>query len=172
VTRRDRLRRVVLLCAQFARNMAYYRAGHDRLTKACSQFWITVDGNFIDIAVMEWCKLLGDPKGKHYWANIVTDPSCFEAGMRLHLGVTADELVVYIDEMRMYRDKFLAHLDNLAVMDIPFLDRAKSAVEFYHGQIVRYEASAGDLVGLPTDLADYYRHSFDKARAIYAFCGP
>jgi hypothetical protein len=92
--------------------------------------------------------------------------------MRHHLGLTADELVSYIDEMRRYRDKFLAHLDNLAVMDIPFLDRAKSAVEFYHSQIVRYEASASDLAGLPTDLADYYRHCFDEARAIYAFCCP
>jgi hypothetical protein len=40
----------VRLCAGFARNMAYYRAAHDRLTR------ITIDGNFIDMAVIEWCK--------------------------------------------------------------------------------------------------------------------
>jgi hypothetical protein len=172
VTRRDRLRRIVLLCAHFARNMGYYRAGHDRLTAASPEFWIAVDGNFIDMAVIEWCKLLGDRKGKHFWANVVTDSSRFETEMLHHLDMTADELATYIDEMRTYRDKFLAHLDDLAVMDIPFLDRARSAVEFYHGHVVAHEASAGDLAGLPTDLADYYRHCFDEAQAIYGRCSP
>ena len=76
----------------FARNMAYYRAGHARLTKSSPQFWISVDGNFIDIVVIEWCKLLGDRKGKHFWANVVGDPSRFEAAMLSHLGMTASEL--------------------------------------------------------------------------------
>jgi hypothetical protein len=68
-----------------------------------------VEANFIDIAVLEWCKLFGDRKGKHFWANVVTDPSSFESALLIHLGVTIQELVVYVDEVRTYRDKFLAH---------------------------------------------------------------
>jgi len=86
--------------------------------------------------------------------------------------MTADELAAYVDEMRTYRDKFLAHLDDLHVMNIPFLDRAQAAVEFCHRYVVQHEAAAGDLVRLPTDLADYYRHCFDEATAIYERCGP
>jgi hypothetical protein len=171
VTRRDRLRRVVRLCAHFARNLAYYRAGHDRLTEASAEFWITVDGNFIDMAVTEWCKLLGDRNGKQFWANVVTDPPRFEDMMLSHLGMTAGELTAYVTEMRTYRDKFLAHLDDLVVMEIPFLDRAHVAVEFYHREIVEHEGVAGDFVGLPTDLGDYYRHCFEQARTIYGRCG-
>jgi len=91
---------VVLLCAHFARNLAYYRAGHSRLTRTSPPFWITIDANFIDMAVIEWCKLFSDRRGKHFWANVVTDPSGFERAMLAHLGVTTDELASYVYEMR------------------------------------------------------------------------
>ena len=128
MTRRDRLRRVVLLCVHFSRNLAYYRAGHDRLTNASPSFWITIDGNFLDMAVMEWCKLFGDQKGRHSWVKVVTDRSRFEAELLSHLGISPRELEGYVNEMRIYRNKFLAHLDDLPVMDIPFLDRARAAL--------------------------------------------
>ena len=170
-SRRFRLRRVVLLCVHFSRNLAYYRAGHGRLTQKSPQFWITLDGNFLDIAVLEWCKLIGDRKGKHYWAKTVTDPSRFEAELQSHLGIDGDELAGYVDEMCTYRDKFIAHLDDLRVMDIPHLDRARAAVNFYHDHVVKYEAAVGDLAGLPIDLVDYYRHCFEEAKATYDRCG-
>ncbi len=170
--RRERLRRVVLLCAHFARNLAYYRAGHDRLTRTSLDFWITVDGNFLDMAVIEWCKLLGDGKGKHSWANVATDPPRFKSAMLTQLGVTTDEFAAYVDEMRGYRDKFLAHLDDQRVMRIPLLDRAKAAVEFYHRYVVQNEAAAGDLDRLPKDLADYYGHCFDEAISMLERCNP
>ena len=172
IRRNDRLRRVVLLCAHFARNLAYYRAGRGRLTRTSPQFWITIDSNFIEMAVIEWCKLFGDQKGKYFWANVVTDPSGFKHTMLAHLGVTVDELAAYIDEMRTYRDKFLAHLDDLNVMHIPFLDRAQAAIEFYHNHVVQHEAAAADLARLPTDLRYYYNHCFDEANAILDQCGP
>ncbi len=167
LTRRERLRRVVFLCAHFARNLAYYRAGISRLTKSSPQFWLTANCNFIDMAVIEWCKLLGDSQGKHYWAKVVTDSDGFESEMLSHLGLTVDEFVAYMSQMRTYRDKFLAHLDDLRVMDVPFLDQAQAAVEFYHRHVVQHEAEAGDLSGLPTDLADYYLHCFTDATVTY-----
>jgi hypothetical protein len=166
MTRRNRLRRVVRLCAYFTSNLAYYRAGHNRLTETSPEFWITVIGNLIDIAVIEWCKLLGDRNGKHFWANVVADPPSFEDMMLRHLGMTADELAAYVNEMRTYRAIFLAHLDDLNIMGIPVLDRARAAAEFYHRHVVEHEAGAGDFVGLPTELPDYYRRCFEEAQAI------
>jgi hypothetical protein len=147
--------------------MAYYRAGHDRLTRVSPEFWITIDSNFIDMAVIEWCKLLGDRNGKHFWRKVVAEPSRFEVMMLDHLSMTADEFAAYVNEMQTYRDKFLAHLDDLTVMEIPFLDISRKTVEFYHRQIVESERSASDFVGLPIDLADYYRNCFDQAQVIY-----
>jgi hypothetical protein len=167
LTRKDRLRRVVIVCAHFSRNLAYYRAGHSALPKVSPQFWITLDGNFIDIAILEWCKLFADKNGKHSWTKVVTDSARFERELLHRLSVTSAEFSHYVVEMRVYRDKFLAHLDDLPVMNIPFLDRAYSAVEFYHRHIVSREAGAADLAGLPTDLSDYYHYSANEADAIY-----
>ena len=171
VTRRDRLRRVVLLCVHFTRNLAYHRVGSGRITEASPEFCITIFGNFIDMAVMEWCKLFGDRKSKHSWAKVLTDPSRFEAELLSHLGISPSELEGYVDEIRKYRDKWVAHLDDLHRTDIPSLERARAAVNFYHHYIVLHEARAPDLVGLPTDLADYYDHCLAEATSIYGRCG-
>ncbi len=61
----------------------------------------------------------------------------------------------------------MRRIDELPVMEIPFLNDAQAAVGIYHRHVVQHEASAGDLVALPTNLADYYTRCFDEARAIY-----
>ena len=37
--------------------------------------------------------------------------------------------------------------------------------------LVEQEAVAGDLVGLPTDLVEYYWQCFEQVRASYGRCG-
>jgi hypothetical protein len=123
------------------------------------------------MAVIEWCKLFGDRRGEHGWAKVVTDAPLFDAELLSHLGIGADELAKYVKEMRAYRDKFLAHLDDLPIMNIPFLDRAQAAVDFYHHYVVQQEAATHDLADLPIDLADYYNHCVAEATAIYGRCG-
>src|SRR5437588_664498 len=144
LTRVERLRRVVVVCGYFMRNLAYYRAGFRDSASGKKQlrgrgrnFWLHVSSNFLDAAVMEWCKLFGDKQGKHYWSKIVSDPARFESELRRHLGIDAATLEKYIETIRRYRDKFAAHLDSERVMHIPNFDMAKAAVEFYHKHIVQ-----------------------------------
>ena len=67
--------------------MAYYRAGwkNKRLIRE-NEFWVSVNGNCIDIAVLEWCKLFGDVNDSHYWKKVVTNVSNFESGLLLAIG--------------------------------------------------------------------------------------
>lgn len=174
MSRRDRLRRVVILCRNFAVNLAYYRAGrkpeHLRLQDLRhpgANFWRTVSGNCIDISVLEWCKLFGDPKGEHYWKKIVSDAATFEKELLNHLGIDNAAFQKEIEVMRKYRDKFLAHLDSDEVMNIPALDIAKKAVWFYHAHLVQHEAQPGDLAGLPIELDVGYAQCEEEARTIY-----
>jgi hypothetical protein len=177
LTRRERLRRVVILCASFARNVAYFRAGHSQTgsaarapSHACSAFWTQVSANFLDISVLEWCKLLGDERDKHFWRNVVTDPAAFEANLLANLGMTASDFEGLAKKMRRYRDKFVAHLDSDAKMDIPPLAAALAANSFYHGHIVRAEAAAGDLFGLADTsekFAKGYEQCFKEAQRAY-----
>ena len=76
------LRRVGILCCHCLRNLAYYRAGKDRQRSLFrGDFQTTVNGNFLDICVLEWCKLFSDTHGTHYWGNVITDKECFEADL-------------------------------------------------------------------------------------------
>jgi hypothetical protein len=109
---RDRKRRVVLLCTSFVRNVAFYRAAwSDEAQPLLSErnpkdanFWRQVNGNFIDIAVLDWCKLFGNSKDtarkrleKHHWRRVVSDPEVFEAKLLAHLQIDGAGLEALID---------------------------------------------------------------------------
>ena len=171
MSRQDRLYRVVILCRNFAVNFAYYRVGqkpeHLHLQLRRGDFWRAVCGNFIDICVLEWCKLFGDSKGKHHWSKVVSDATSFENELLNHLGIDQAAFQQEIETMRRYRDKFLAHLDSDEVMHIPVLDMAKRAVWFYYAHVVQREAKLGELAELPVGLDEAYAKYEDEAQAIY-----
>jgi hypothetical protein len=184
---RELIRRVVLICSSFMRNVAFYRAGHLEEFKPLlsernpkdANFWRQVNGNFIDIAVLDWCKLFGNKKStprhnlaKHHWRRVVSAPGVFEAELLAHLQMDEARLEALIAKMRSYRDQFIAHLDNKRVMHIPELDPAYAAVVFYHWYIVEREARPGDLAGLPGvfELERGYSECCDDATQIYTAC--
>lgn len=175
MSRKEKLRRAALLCCSFGRNLAYYRAGWD---KACKQlleldkssnfrFWRQVNSNFVDMCVLEWCKLFADAEGKFYWANIVSDPASFGTALLRHLGLSEEGLRKEIDDMRTLRDKHIAHSDAVRVGYVPVLDVAKRAIWFYHDHIVRREAQPGDLAGVPQELETGYVECLKEATEIY-----
>jgi hypothetical protein len=168
LTRRERLRRVVILSASFARNVAYFRAGQSHTgsearapSSTRSAFWAQVSNNCLDISVLEWCKLLGDDKDKHFWRNVVDDPPAFEASLLSHLEMTETDFADFAKKIRRYRDKFVAHLDADAKMDIPPLTAALAANSFYHGHIDTMEAAAGDLFGL-ADTSEKFAQGYEQ----------
>ena len=173
MSRQDRLRRVLILCCSFARNLAYYRIGRsteylqlqapDR--NPTFAFWRSVSGNFIDMCVLEWCKLFADKKGKHYWKNVVTNPNNFRLRLLQYLGTDETEFEKEIGIMLRYRDKFLAHLDSDLIMNIPALETAKKAVWFYYAHILADETT--NSAGLPSDINVGYARTEDEARKVY-----
>lgn len=174
--RKDRLRRVVILCRSFAQCLAYYRVQRsedyprlfDPPDSASAKFWSAVNGVFFDTCVLDWCKLFGDPKAHHYWGNVVTDPAGFEAALLSHLGLNKADLQREIEVMREYRDTWVAHLDSDPGGLRPMISTfAKDAVWFYHAHVVNHEAKPNDLPGLPADLEPEYQATEDDAKAIY-----
>jgi hypothetical protein len=175
--RKDRLRRVVLLYCSFARNLAYYRIAWSEeyrhllnLPHIYGYFWRAANNNFLDMCVLEWCKLFADRQGKHHWSKIVTSmsKSVFEESLFRHLGLEADAFKEEIRIMRHLRDKFIAHLDSDYTGTIPWLDVPKKAVWFYHAHIVNHEANPGDLAELPLDIERGYEETEDEARVVYS----
>lgn len=136
IPRGERLRRVLILCQAIARNLAYYRVGWREEYKDISDyskhpqsanFWRTANSNFIDMCVLEWCKLFADKNGKHFWGNIVSNSAAFKTALLAHLGIDDAAFGKEIEAMLRYRDKFLGHLDSDVVMNIPGLEIGKRA---------------------------------------------
>ncbi len=173
MSRKDRLRRVVILCCSFARNLAYYRVGwgkeHEPLLHEgdSAYFWMKVNSNFRDMCVLEWCKLFADKKGKHYWEKIVCNTADFKTGLLAFLGLDEGAFQKEIEKMRKYRDEFVAHLDSAYMAYPPRFVVPKNAVWFYHAHIFNREAKPGDLAGLQVELDALYRQCEVEANAVY-----
>jgi hypothetical protein len=171
IPRKDQLRRVVRLCSNFAVNLAYYRAGwsseYKQLLEADTNFWRAANGNFLDMCVLESCKLFTEKRGKYYWANIVSNTADFKTGLLRHLGSDEEAFKREIASMRNYRDKFVAHSDFDRTGHYPALDVPKKAVWFYHAHVVNHEAQLQDLEGLPLKLDPGYEEEEEETKAVY-----
>jgi len=131
-------------------------------------FWTAVNSNFLDVGVLEWCKLLADPKDPHCYAKIVADVMLFENDLFTLLRVTPEDWRRYREAVRAYRDKFIAHLDSKLVMRIPKLDLAVKSVSFYHSYVVKTEGNAEVLLGMPPDPRQFYQACRRDAAVGYA----
>jgi hypothetical protein len=175
--RRDRLRRVVLLCCSFVQNLAFYRAAMaDQTAQIRSDshpeaaFLRRAINNFLDVAVLDWCKLFGSHKGeKHHWPRVVSDPEVFERALLNELEIDAIAFKGLVDKMLLYRNRFIAHLDSQLIMEVPELKQAHKALTFYHRHVVEHEANPGELAGLPSAdaLARGFTQSIDEATRAY-----
>ena len=163
-----KLRRCLLLCSHFTRNLAYYRAGWENgELKRKDPFWLTLNSDFLDICVLEWCKLFGDYKDKYHWKKIVDAPDDFKKEMFRKLGIEQINFDELWESIRSYRDKFVAHLDDEETGMIPKFDLALEMVIFYHENVKKAFKEEWQLTGLPLDLRAYYDDSLTEAKQQY-----
>ncbi len=174
-----RRRRVVLLCCNFMRNLAFHRTGTDPKVKDNLRtphqpqggFWIQAHGNFIDACVLDWCKLFADSKkGKHHWRRVIKNPDGFEADLHSAVGVTEAKFDDLIEKVLRYRDKFVGHLDQEPMMSLPMLEEAKKSVAFLHERLTQEASGFTDWEGLPTSaeqLALVFTRASEAAESVY-----
>ncbi len=148
--------------------MAYYRAGWSggSLTLR-SEFWIAVNGNFIDICVLEWCKIFGDSNGKHFWKKGISDPDGFLVGLLKKLGMNKEEFNGYIIEMRTYRDKYIAHWDLDEKVTIPKLDITMKSSIYLYNYLRNREDQGGFFDDGPRDALQFYDDAFKAGKTVY-----
>jgi hypothetical protein len=169
----ERLRRVMIVCCHFLRNLAFYSAGwrydthlQRRDHRTSAQFWVNANSNSIDICVLEWCKLFAEKKGKHRWSRIVADPE-FERKLLLRLGLTADEFEGYVEQMWFYRSKFIAHLDDERTMNIPLMRVARKSIAFLYDHLRQVEDKTNALRDVQQSAEQFYRFWFGQGRQAY-----
>ena len=126
-----------------------------------------VNGNFIDICVLEWCKLFGDLRDKHSWKRAVSDPKSFHDGLLQDLELTEAQFNAYVVEMRSYRDKYVAHLDSDERFNMPRLDIAKKSVAHLYNYLLDREDQSGYFVDAPRDGSQFYEDALKEGQAVY-----
>ena len=158
MTHRERLRCAGILCCHCLRNIAFYHSW-DKSGKPFSndQFWINVNGNFLDIAVLEWCKLFADTRGKHQYGKVVADSAEFLTYALRCLNITTAEFDAYVESMKKYRNKFVAHLDELNTMDIPSLGIAEKITKLLYQQLLAQESKTNTFYDAPPCAAKLYK---------------
>ena len=162
-----RVRRTTKLCLACLRGIAYYRAGENHKDKwVDDDFWRHNNSNSIDMSVIDWCKVFGDPNAEHYWRNSVSDPDSLFPQLLAAANVTESEFEDYIKEMRKYRDKFLAHLDKENVMHIPYLDIATATAIFLYNHLAQGGSDLENVV--PGDAQQFFDSRLKYAEKKYA----
>jgi hypothetical protein len=171
LTEEERVRRVAILCRHCLRNLAFYRAGwryNSHSPRVNRQFWIAAHGSFIDIAVLEWCKLFADEKkGRHHWQKVVADGASFEGGLYDFLRLTKEEFAEYTESMRHFRDKFVAHLDDKSTAFIPFVWPARRSAAYLYGYLQHDAELGGFLADLTETASDFYASMYRLAYREY-----
>jgi hypothetical protein len=172
MTRRERLRRVGILCCHCLRNMGFYLSWYEAGTPFRNeQFWNTSHNNFLDIALLEWCKLFGDEKGKHRYSKVVVDPAQFKIELLADLALTDTAFTDYIKQMRTYRDEFVAHLDDKDEFNtfyVPDLTIAKTSVIFLYGYLLAQEAANDTFHEAPKSAVEFFNEYHAQGMAVYS----
>lgn len=168
MTRRQRLRRVGILCCHFLRNLAFYRAGWRKGALILKEpFWVTANGNFLDTCVLEWCKLFADVRGQHFWRKVVTEQTDFFDGLLKTLGQAGADFDTYVKEVKTYRDRFVAHLDSDLKMQIPNLDVARNSIVYLYDYILANEDEGDFFNDAPSSASSQYIRFAKEGKAVY-----
>jgi hypothetical protein len=160
-----KIRRIGVLCLYCIGNIASYRAGwtNKKVFRVNTDFWRKVNGNFLDIATLDWCKIFVEHDGKHHWSTIFPDKKSFRADLFSGINVSEKDFRNEIKEIKKYRDKFLAHLDEPTALYYPKSEiMLKSSMFLYH-LLATSPKTRMALSGALIDPQDFYDDYYQVA---------
>jgi hypothetical protein len=163
LTPSERRRRVLITCCNFVRSLAVFQTGRCEGralladNAAHASFWRQIDSNAIDVCVLEWCKLFGDTRGKHYWKRVISEVNHneFHGILLTELAMTQNGYDSFVMKMRSYRDRFVAHLDDDRTMDIPELESTKISISSLYSFLATRECDPADFGILARTRAEF-----------------
>lgn len=148
-----------------ARNVAHHRSLEPFKNDFDQNYWILVFNNFLDIAVLEWCKAFGSRSEATHWSNHVTDQNAFRAGLLEKLEISECEWQAYWNSIKTYRDEVVAHHESAStVTHYPDFGYALQACFYYYDILIK-QLRAFHISGYPDSLEDYFERSLAQARA-------
>ena len=163
MTPTDRARKAALLCCHFARNFAYYSVFRKSPDIGKEGFWLTIHGNFIDACVLEWCKLFGNRNGNFHWRNTLALPETFRLEILSAHGIDETALKKLWNEVKNYRDDFVAHTEEQETTVIPNMNVPYLLVAFYFRKLQLEFPTLQTNKSLPAHFDRYYDSCLKEA---------
>lgn len=81
--------------------------------------------------------------------------------------MTPVEFEKFTEKVLRYRDKFIAHLDDDLVMNIPRIRVMRKSAAFYYKRILNDPKNVKSLFDAPSNPGMYYGERFKEALAEY-----
>lgn len=125
------------------------------------------NSNFVEMAILQWCKVFGDKKAKHYAWKVASKPEKLTKELLDHLKLKKFEFDDYVKIMRNLRDKFIAHLDDDTAAPLPKLDVAIDSAKFLIRYLFQNENKENYLEGVPRFPDPIYRTTYHAAKLEY-----
>lgn len=147
-----------------ARNVAHHRSLEPFKDDFNQNYWILVFNNFLDIAVLEWCKAFGSKAEATHWSKHVSDPDAFRAGLLQALRLSEEEWHTYWNGIKAYRDEVVAHHESASkVTHYPDFGVALQACFYYYKVLIK-QLRMFKVFDYPECLEDYFEKSLAQAR--------
>jgi hypothetical protein len=144
--------------AGIVRNIAFHRSLTPYKGSLKQNFWVYTFNNFMDLAVLEWCKTFGSKKETHHWTTFFSDPDEVRSRLLTTISRSSKEWAEYWAELKRYRDESIAHhAEKPKYTRYPPLDVALDSTCFIYDAIAAELARQKPaLYMLPKHLWVYY----------------
>jgi hypothetical protein len=134
---RDRTLRTMQLAISCISNIAAYRANWHKINGVSKlivdrDFWVRMNGNFLDVAVLEWCKLFADKSGKHHWSCTFKNKNAWKKDLFENMAMSQTRFKKELKLVSDYRNKYVAHLDDPIAMNYPYTEFMLNSVYHLH----------------------------------------
>lgn len=162
----------LVICYSIIRNIAFYRAGWTTAENGNKQlvldddFWRTVNGNFLEMAALNWCKLFFDRGGKHHWKCIlpVEHHEAFREKLLSSNSLTEED---YREKSKLigdYRNKHLAHADHRTKLFYPETELLLKSAEVLLNTLTTIPDLSRHIIGAYSNAEQYYENWLSSAQ--------
>lgn len=155
----------------FLQHLAFYRSVKVELDKQTvkSNFWAMTCNAHLEAAILDWCKVFGSvgPNPTHWKKTAGQTPEAAQEEFReivfIKTGFKKPDWDNYHEQMRTFRDSYVAHLDVAKIPPVPLLDQALK-VAFAYDQWIRKQIEPSIIDG--PRLEQLYDKWLTEAHAI------
>lgn len=173
-SKRLRIRRTFQLANHCISNIAAYKANWRKEATSESQlvverdFWKRANGNFLDIAVLEWCKVFSERNGEHHWSRSFKPTQDWMREFCKHMSMSQKEFHAELQRVVKYRNKFVAHLEPMP-MKYPSMDFLLKSVSYLYEKIHSDPRTCAAVNGYELSASELFTEQLRRATAEVLF---